>query len=131
MKAHQALSLTGISIGYIIMLWPSCIIISHIGPSKWLPACEVRKKTPIMPLSMDSSNIRAGYLGNVDMLSIGSHQPQSGLDNLSIYKFLQTTNRLPGLWPSVPHWLLRGNYLACVLHHDQVCSLSSSTIQPN
>ncbi|KAM6511522.1 hypothetical protein FALCPG4_016526 [Fusarium falciforme] len=32
---------TYFNIGYIIMLWPSCIIISHIGPSKWLPACEV------------------------------------------------------------------------------------------
>ena len=30
-----------ISIGYMIMLYPSCIIISHIGPSIWLPACEV------------------------------------------------------------------------------------------
>lgn len=29
------------SIGYMIMLYPSCIIISHFGPSKWLPACEV------------------------------------------------------------------------------------------
>jgi ACS family pantothenate transporter-like MFS transporter len=29
------------SIGYMIMLYPSCIIISHIGPSVWLPAMEV------------------------------------------------------------------------------------------
>lgn len=29
------------SIGYMIMLYPSCIIISHVGPSIWLPACEV------------------------------------------------------------------------------------------
>ncbi|WWC69766.1 uncharacterized protein I206_103709 [Kwoniella pini CBS 10737] len=27
--------------GYIIMLWPSCILVSRIGPSKWLPFCEV------------------------------------------------------------------------------------------
>ncbi|KAJ3952755.1 hypothetical protein N0V92_010787 [Colletotrichum tropicale] len=32
---------TFFNIGYMIMLYPSCIIISHFGPSKWLPACEV------------------------------------------------------------------------------------------
>ncbi|KAF2119050.1 major facilitator superfamily transporter [Lophiotrema nucula] len=32
---------TFFNIGYMIMLWPSCVLISHIGPSKWLPACEV------------------------------------------------------------------------------------------
>ncbi|KAM5349416.1 hypothetical protein ACJ41O_005921 [Fusarium nematophilum] len=32
---------TYFNIGYMIMLYPSCIIISHFGPSKWLPACEV------------------------------------------------------------------------------------------
>ncbi|KAH8702231.1 major facilitator superfamily domain-containing protein [Talaromyces proteolyticus] len=29
------------SAGYIIMLYPSCVIISHFGPSKWLPTCEL------------------------------------------------------------------------------------------
>ncbi|CAG8139322.1 unnamed protein product [Penicillium salamii] len=29
------------SIGYMIMLYPSCIIVSHVGPSIWLPTCEV------------------------------------------------------------------------------------------
>ncbi|PYH91853.1 MFS general substrate transporter [Aspergillus ellipticus CBS 707.79] len=28
-------------IGYMIMLYPSCIIISHVGPSIWLPTCEI------------------------------------------------------------------------------------------
>ncbi|KKY36927.1 putative major facilitator superfamily transporter [Diaporthe ampelina] len=32
---------TFFNVGYIIMLWPSCVIVSHIGPSKWLPACEL------------------------------------------------------------------------------------------
>ncbi|KAJ9133251.1 Major facilitator superfamily transporter [Pleurostoma richardsiae] len=32
---------TYFNIGYMIMLYPSCIIISHFGPSKWLPACEI------------------------------------------------------------------------------------------
>ncbi|KAJ5994417.1 Major facilitator superfamily domain general substrate transporter [Penicillium sp. IBT 35674x] len=32
---------TFFNIGYMIMLYPSCIIISHVGPSIWLPACEV------------------------------------------------------------------------------------------
>ncbi|GKT45393.1 pantothenate transporter FEN2 [Colletotrichum spaethianum] len=32
---------TFFNIGYMIMLYPSCIIISHFGPSRWLPACEV------------------------------------------------------------------------------------------
>ncbi|RAK95822.1 MFS general substrate transporter [Aspergillus ibericus CBS 121593] len=32
---------TFFNIGYMIMLYPSCIIISHVGPSVWLPACEV------------------------------------------------------------------------------------------
>ncbi|KAJ5312794.1 hypothetical protein N7508_003624 [Penicillium antarcticum] len=32
---------TFFNIGYMIMLYPSCIIISHAGPSIWLPACEV------------------------------------------------------------------------------------------
>ncbi|KAJ5508489.1 hypothetical protein N7527_010632 [Penicillium freii] len=31
---------TFFNIGYMIMLYPSCIIISHIGPSIWLPTCE-------------------------------------------------------------------------------------------
>lgn len=29
------------SIGYMIMLFPSCILVSYIGPSIWLPMCEV------------------------------------------------------------------------------------------
>jgi len=33
------------SAGYIIMLYPSCIIISHFGPGKWLPTCEVSRWT--------------------------------------------------------------------------------------
>ncbi|KAF6804408.1 major facilitator superfamily transporter [Colletotrichum sojae] len=32
---------TFFNIGYMIMLYPSCIIISHFGPSKWLPGCEL------------------------------------------------------------------------------------------
>ncbi|OLN97993.1 Pantothenate transporter FEN2 [Colletotrichum chlorophyti] len=32
---------TFFNIGYMIMLYPSCIVISHFGPSKWLPACEL------------------------------------------------------------------------------------------
>lgn len=32
---------TFFNIGYMIMLYPSCIIISHFGPSTWLPACEL------------------------------------------------------------------------------------------
>jgi ACS family pantothenate transporter-like MFS transporter len=29
------------SIGYIVMLYISCFIISHIDPSIWLPSCEL------------------------------------------------------------------------------------------
>lgn len=36
--------LTYSSIGYMIMLYPSCIIMSHIGPSRWLPTCEVNSE---------------------------------------------------------------------------------------
>ncbi|KAK7746405.1 hypothetical protein SLS53_002364 [Cytospora paraplurivora] len=32
---------TFFNIGYMVMLWPSCIIISHIGPEKWLPTAEI------------------------------------------------------------------------------------------
>ncbi|GJC78489.1 pantothenate transporter FEN2 [Colletotrichum liriopes] len=32
---------TFFNIGYMIMLYPSCIVISHFGPSRWLPACEL------------------------------------------------------------------------------------------
>ncbi|PWY67123.1 MFS general substrate transporter [Aspergillus sclerotioniger CBS 115572] len=32
---------TFFNIGYMVMLYPSCIIISHVGPSVWLPTCEV------------------------------------------------------------------------------------------
>ncbi|OJJ06289.1 hypothetical protein ASPVEDRAFT_87599 [Aspergillus versicolor CBS 583.65] len=32
---------TYFNIGYMIMLFPSCILVSYIGPSIWLPACEV------------------------------------------------------------------------------------------
>ncbi|KAL1408544.1 hypothetical protein Q8F55_005356 [Vanrija albida] len=27
--------------GYIVMLYPSCVLISHVGPSIWLPGCEL------------------------------------------------------------------------------------------
>ncbi|KAL6229785.1 hypothetical protein BDW75DRAFT_234930 [Aspergillus navahoensis] len=32
---------TYFNIGYMVMLFPSCILVSYIGPSIWLPACEV------------------------------------------------------------------------------------------
>ncbi|KAL4946313.1 hypothetical protein BDV06DRAFT_234655 [Aspergillus oleicola] len=32
---------TYFNIGYMVMLFPSCILISYIGPSIWLPTCEV------------------------------------------------------------------------------------------
>ncbi|KAJ5389879.1 Major facilitator superfamily domain general substrate transporter [Penicillium cataractarum] len=32
---------TYFNIGYMLMLYPSCVLISHIGPSRWLPTCEV------------------------------------------------------------------------------------------
>ncbi|KAJ4299366.1 hypothetical protein N0V90_004611 [Kalmusia sp. IMI 367209] len=32
---------TYFNIGYMVMLYLSCIIISHFGPSRWLPACEL------------------------------------------------------------------------------------------
>ncbi|KAL4904226.1 hypothetical protein BDW74DRAFT_179313 [Aspergillus multicolor] len=32
---------TYFNIGYMVMLFPSCILVSYIGPSVWLPACEV------------------------------------------------------------------------------------------
>ena len=34
---------TYFNIGYMVMLYPSCIIISHLGPEKWLPGCEVSR----------------------------------------------------------------------------------------
>ncbi|RAL14865.1 uncharacterized protein BO97DRAFT_432559 [Aspergillus homomorphus CBS 101889] len=33
---------TFFNIGYIVMLYPSCIIISHVEPAIWLPTCEDR-----------------------------------------------------------------------------------------
>lgn len=36
------------SIGYMIMLYPSCIIVSHVGPSIWLPTCEVKRTTRVL-----------------------------------------------------------------------------------
>ncbi|KAF2438210.1 MFS general substrate transporter [Karstenula rhodostoma CBS 690.94] len=32
---------TYFNIGYMVMLYPSCIIVSHFGPSKFLPGCEL------------------------------------------------------------------------------------------
>ncbi|PWY92329.1 MFS general substrate transporter [Aspergillus heteromorphus CBS 117.55] len=32
---------TFFNIGYMVMLYPSCVIISHVGPSVWLPTCEI------------------------------------------------------------------------------------------
>ncbi|KAH8878969.1 major facilitator superfamily transporter [Thozetella sp. PMI_491] len=32
---------TFFNIGYMVMLYPSVIIISHLGPARWLPACEI------------------------------------------------------------------------------------------
>ncbi|KAL4745050.1 hypothetical protein BDW72DRAFT_199017 [Aspergillus terricola var. indicus] len=32
---------TYFNIGYMVMLFPSCVLVSYIGPSIWLPACEV------------------------------------------------------------------------------------------
>ncbi|KAL4929009.1 major facilitator superfamily domain-containing protein [Aspergillus undulatus] len=37
---------TYFNIGYMIMLFPSCILVSYIGPSIWLPACEVSEVAP-------------------------------------------------------------------------------------
>ncbi|KAJ5783421.1 uncharacterized protein N7518_009098 [Penicillium psychrosexuale] len=41
---------TFFNIGYMVMLYPSCIIISHIGPSVWLPACEVKRTAALPPI---------------------------------------------------------------------------------
>lgn len=41
-RSDQWILTPGHIIGYMVMLYPSCILISHIGPSKWLPSCEVR-----------------------------------------------------------------------------------------
>ncbi|KAJ5209703.1 hypothetical protein N7449_004082 [Penicillium cf. viridicatum] len=41
---------TFFNIGYMIMLYPSCIVISHIGPSIWLPTCEVIWEARILTL---------------------------------------------------------------------------------
>ncbi|EXJ81390.1 hypothetical protein A1O3_07681 [Capronia epimyces CBS 606.96] len=32
---------TYFNIGYMVMLYPSCITVSYFGPSVWLPSCEV------------------------------------------------------------------------------------------
>lgn len=69
------------SIGYMIMLYPSCIIISHVGPSIWLPACEVSQ---IQIRHTISSNKLVDNVGNLHMLFVYSHKCQAGKGNPSI-----------------------------------------------
>jgi len=40
-KCSSLRCLLTLSAGYIIMLFPSCVIVSHYGPGKWLPTCEL------------------------------------------------------------------------------------------
>src|SRR3954447_8943177 len=65
------------SIGYMIMLYPSCIIISHIGPSIWLPACEVSERHAAIS-RLNFLIALPGNLGRVDLLSIYGHQRKTG-----------------------------------------------------
>ena len=59
------------------MLYPSCVIISHVGPSYWLPFCEVWTLLDLR--FMKSSNpLLEGHLGNPDLLLIHRHQLPHG-----------------------------------------------------
>lgn len=59
------------------MLFPSCIIISHVGPSVWLPACEVSgNHTALSRLNALTDLI--GGLGHLDLLFIHGHRREAG-----------------------------------------------------
>ncbi|KAM5360956.1 hypothetical protein ACJZ2D_013410 [Fusarium nematophilum] len=65
---------TYFNIGYMVMLYPSRIIISHIGPSVWLPMCEVSYALPGKRPGLTKS---PGQLGRVDLLLGCSYAPES------------------------------------------------------
>lgn len=68
----------------MIMLYPSCIIISHIGPSIWLPTCEVSKNQFLLFRNAD----KVFRLFGVYWLVVYPRSPTQnryGLDNRSIH----------------------------------------------
>lgn len=69
------------SIGYMAMLYPSCIIISHVGPSIWLPACEVSQTRT---RQMAFSKKLVDNVGNLHMLSVYSYKYQAGKETPSL-----------------------------------------------
>lgn len=61
----------------MIMLFPSCIIISHVGPSVWLPACEVSGNHTVLS-RLNALTDLLGDLGHLDLLFIHGHQREAG-----------------------------------------------------
>lgn len=69
----------------MIMLYPSCIIISHIGPSVWLPTCEVSKNQFILPRYSETLTKLLDHLGYIDLLFIHGHQRKTSTDARSVH----------------------------------------------
>lgn len=60
----------------MVMLYPSCILISYIGPSQWLPTAEVRRLTFTWPAAVLTWIL--GALGYLHMLSVNFQECESG-----------------------------------------------------
>jgi hypothetical protein len=107
----------------MIMLYPSCIIISHVGPSIWLPACEVSRILFDLLVSRKPDKKLPGNLGYTDLLFIHGHRRETGKNHqLANPSHLTLTILYLGLWTSVSYRIFRRRDLARLFYHHQVNS---------
>lgn len=105
------------SIGYMIMLYPSCIIISHIGPSIWLPTCEVSKNQFLLFRNVDEVFRSFG----VYWLVVYPRSPTQNRYRQPIHSFhLDLTVFSLGIWPSLSDRFFWRRNLARLFYHHQV-----------
>lgn len=114
------------------MLYPSSVVISYIGPSIWLPCCEVSTKAPsvrprdhLVAYNKEYPLIRSiDHVGNLHCLSFDRHNASTGkLLNLAKRRCshdLPTWSKYSlGLRPTLPHRVLRRRHMAGLLYDHQ------------
>lgn len=105
----------------MIMLYPSCIIISHVGPSIWLPACEVSEQYFSKVCLSETLTACLGHLGYFDLLFIYSHECKAGKDRqCKSLQLVKLTVLCLGLWPTFSYRVFRRRNLARIFYHHQV-----------